>query len=347
VKDILAWFCVGFAFFFVAGGIVGRLNRVPPEEAVDLVAVRHVALTTKNGESVLTFICKSHDYFDYYLHDGSLIPDRQLLDHPFIPKPISFEGIETIFVAASGWELRNVVVSATGAALTNREKVGLVLGSISGFYAGRWLFSTRLPDCASSEVLSRVQKVEYWDKLKRAKCKELCLGYRLWFYAMRTEPLVLEADRLKKSAESLPDARIRDNVVSYLNMLQRIFRASSSSDAKMDELDFSHASGGIPYLLEELDNNPQVLKTAFPKWTPALAYIVNEDPEVTKREVAERTLTLNFHTTESYEKDQAVFQIIEVIFGGLVVGVLLAVVVMATGFLVRKRHTQPARTVSS
>ena len=339
MKDLLGWFCVGFAFFFVAGGIVGWLNRVPPDQAIDLVAVRHIALTANdNNELVLTYTCKDHDYFRLNIdeHDA-LIPDQSLLEHPIIPRPLSFENFETIFVAATGWELRNVVASATGLSITSRQKVALLLGSVSGFYAGRWLFSTRLPSCDSKEILSRLQGAEYWNKLKHEKCKQLCLRFRLLFPPTDDEPLVLNTDPIRKAATSLPNVKDRSTILGYLNWLDKVFQTATSEKSEFGKYDFSHIVGGIPYLLQALEENPAVLKAAFPsRRTPVLRFTLNEDPEVIKREVEGGIVILHFETNDFNQMNRSAFYGVEIITACLILGFLLSAIVAAL-FLMTKR----------
>jgi hypothetical protein len=293
-----------------------------------------VALTfERSPHGALTYVCKSHDYFDYHLSDGSLQPDRNLLDHPLISKPLSLEGFETVFVAATGWEMRGVFVTATGISITTRERIALLVGSVSGFYAGRWLFSTRLPRCDSDDVLMRLQKPEYWEKLKLQKCRQMCLRYRLWFSSRDNEPLVSNVDPLKRAAEALPQSIDRDNIIGYLNGFERTFRVASSSEGKIGETDFTRVAGGIPYLMEELFEHQEILRAAFPTRIPQLALMLNDDPEVIKREVADRTVTLNFVTKDAYERQ---------LVGSVVIVVCVTIIFLLTAvfgaiFLVRER----------
>jgi hypothetical protein len=325
-EELFGWFCIGFALFFAVGAIVGYLNRVPPVNAIDIVAARHVALAVKNQNFTLTYVCKGHDYFDFYLKDGALVPDQKILDHPPISRPLSFENFETIVVAATGWELRGVVASATGAVLTQRQKIALFLGSVSGFYAGRWLTSTRMPSCNADEVIERLIHVEYWDTLKREKCKQVCLRYKLWFSAANIKPLALNVTPLIEAAKEVQieapkgaEETNRSLIVGYLERLDKTFRKSSSNDAKISEYDFRVMWGGIPYLLGLLYENPQITKKAFSSHVPQLVIVLNDDPAVIDREVSEKFVPLTYVRGESYQENF-------VTAGVLIVGFLIAVI---------------------
>ena len=52
----------------------------------------------------------------------TLVPDKNLLDHPIIPKPLSFENFETVVAAATGWEFKDVVVTAIGPSVNRRMR---------------------------------------------------------------------------------------------------------------------------------------------------------------------------------------------------------------------------------
>jgi hypothetical protein len=332
----------------MAGGIVGWLNRVPPDEAINFVAVRHVALTRTEDRLSLTYVCESHDYFTYYISDGALVPDKNLLDHPIVPKPLSFEHFETVVAAATGWELKDVVVTAIGPSVGAKEKLAMLLGSVSGFYAGRWVFSTRLPGCASEEVLTQLQHVEYWDKLKRAKCKQICLRYRLWFSSWKREPLVSylgvvirEAARNEPEEEQYPSPF---SIPRRLRSLQTTFLAASSNDGTITEREFRFAAGGMSNVMLDLYDHPEILKGAFPSGAPFLAILVDEDPEVVKREISEELITLNFATSDDYDMLRGSLWSIEtIVVACLIIGFLVAAI-SGTIFLVQKRFIKTKQT---
>jgi hypothetical protein len=328
VKEWIGWFCVAFGLFFAVGAIVGWLNRVPPDNGIDIVAARHVALTGKDDRNTLTYVCKGHDYFDFDLRTGALIPDKNILEHPPISRPISFESLETVVGAATGWELRGALVNATGVVLTQRQRIALLLGSVSGFYAGRWLTSTRMPSCDADEVIGRLQQVPYWDALKREKCRQLCLRYKLWFSPTDIQPLTLNVNPLIQAAREVETTN-RKLIIGYLQRLDVTFRESSSNGPQPEEYDFSRIARGIPYLLVLLDDNPQVMKKAFLHRVPRLVVMPNDDQAVIDREVSENTLPLYYQSRESYQKSVLTSVL-------LTIGFLIAVIV-ASLFLISER----------
>jgi hypothetical protein len=344
MNHLVGWFCLGFAIFFSAGGIVGCMNRVASEDAIDVVAVRHIALTHERVPSAplaLTYICNSHDYFNFYLNYGSLIPDQNLLDHPQVPRPFSFENIETIFVAASGWELRGIVMEAAGLTLTYRQRIALTLGAISGYSAGRWLFSTRLPSCSAPEILSKLQQTEYWNKLKRQKYKELCLRYRLIFSSVDNRPFILNADPIISAMKVAPGLPSIHNLIE-VSRLQRLFRLASSDDEKLTEGDFMMLFG-VSSVMHFLEKHPEILKAAFPSKAPKVGFMLNTDPAVIQRENKDTDLLLNLYTQDQNQKYQSVewiFRIFVFTMCFCLAGVILAVAYALVYKPIRQRKLQ-------
>jgi len=265
MKTALAWFLIGFTIFFLAGVVVGWFNRTTGEAAILQVAVNHTVLRSVYPQTIFpevwSYTCDKRIYFDYGLRSGPLVPKLESVENPIdTSHEFSFEHLETVFVAATGYELKGVLIEAAAAkgfGLTFKDKVALAVGSITGYYAGVYaVTSSYRPACDDPKVLEKLQHKEYWDReLLHSKIQHDFQVYRLVF-PTRNVALVNQTDSLRRAADSLS----AKEKLEFLRLLDRTDRLSTlisdwSSKGDYDLLILSErVSGDLFYFLREHDD---------------------------------------------------------------------------------------------
>jgi hypothetical protein len=190
MTDFLKYFAFAFVVAFAFGAINGCKQRNSTTDLSQLqqTVIDHLHYTfepDENGKRQLrlSFVCKG---IEFYGHSPSPKDDHGEYTQRIEPRHSSEsestagEDVETIFVTATGLHANEIMVWLSrgtiekDALLWNKGKViAVLLGSASGFYAGRWATSRGQPECDSQKVLSGLKDNTLWLASIRTLLKQL------------------------------------------------------------------------------------------------------------------------------------------------------------------------------
>jgi hypothetical protein len=265
MKNVVLCFLVGFTIFFVAGAIVGWFNRTSGDAAILQVAVSHTGL--RHLPDTWSYRCDKRIYFDYDPQVGVLKPQLQSVENQIdTSNEFSFEHLETVFVAATGYELKGVLVEAAstkGFNLGFKDKVALAVGSITGYYAGVYAVTRSYrPACDDEKVLAKLQHKEYWDRdLLHAKIQHIFYTYRLVF-PTRNIALVNQTEPLRRAAASLPSID-RAEFLGLLDNTDRINGQLSDLNTQADITLLANTERVANGLIRFLKGHRDILAKAY------------------------------------------------------------------------------------
>lgn len=192
VRAFLFAFCV----CFLLGSWQGWQERqnTTDEDFLAETAIGHMQVNselaqTNAARGSVEYVCNSTSYFTYNIRKG----DQRENTHPQTPASIlSLEGLERVFEGATGLKLfelsrAGLAADAEGAAKVYeyRKTVAMVVGAISGYFAGRYLTARQRVPCDSPVLIAKL----------RDASSPFTTRVRRDFFRRRIEGLILHVDK--------------------------------------------------------------------------------------------------------------------------------------------------------
>jgi hypothetical protein len=181
-------FFIAFVFFFTVGLFVGWDEHCTNTTlAVQQRTIIHNFWIDNNPQHPFSYRCKGKIRYIFNEQTG---PNGKYLGEPVSYNEPEKEGfskdIERLFAGVTGLSLRELFVMATkrGGATEAAEEgaitlwetkkiIVVALGTVSGYYAGKWIFTdTDLP-CDSPIILNALQTTPLWQSSMQMLAKEL------------------------------------------------------------------------------------------------------------------------------------------------------------------------------
>jgi hypothetical protein len=190
MKTFFKCFCVAFAVGCVVGLIYGRMqhNRTSGETQLQQTVIHHLHYKTEVDvygakQLRLSYLCKG---VEYYVHSPSPEDDHGEYTQSAFPVVVEDaasslgEELELIFASATGMHVNEIIVFFSRGLLEekavewNKQKLfAVLLGTATGFYAGRWITARGEPACDSPKVLAGLQNNTLWLSSIRILMKDL------------------------------------------------------------------------------------------------------------------------------------------------------------------------------
>ena len=202
MEDFFKYFSIAFVVGFLGGMANGckQSNHTTDMELLQQTVIDHLHykhVEIENGFALgepclrLSYACKG---IEYYVHFLSKSDDHgeyiRTIEHKTSTDSDSAlgEDLEQIFVTATGLHANEIIVFlsrgklAEDALTWNKSKViGVLLGTATGFFAGRWITARGQPACDSPKLLAGLKDNSLWlssnsDDAEAAIGKGNCYG---------------------------------------------------------------------------------------------------------------------------------------------------------------------------
>jgi len=185
MKTIATYFLCGFCVMFLIGVWQGWEERrdTTNEELQTLTAIENLTTAREASQSedpTLSYVCGSTTFFTYNLSTD----EQRELQHPVVESSLlSYSHIESVFEAATGIKLFNIVREGSSAEsareLAQPKWAALAVGSLSGYFAGRAVAARSRPGCDSPLLLAKMR-----DKNSPLAMRARREYFRMWLAAL-------------------------------------------------------------------------------------------------------------------------------------------------------------------
>lgn len=198
--------------------------------------------------------CARAFLFHYRWRPASAGPER--------PKKEQAKTAETLLTATTGLGLADLSLAKLTGAEQVRDKVALLVGGVSGYYLGHWLFARSEPACDANEVLHGLQQVDLWQKATKELCRRGSLYYVVVVNGVAT-PLVSHLDAIEHALSSSSDIQGRDVDLVLVAEIRQSYQHSVDPQAKVTADDILHATAFERALAYELVTVRSLRNAAF------------------------------------------------------------------------------------
>jgi hypothetical protein len=286
MKTVAKYFLFAFCMSFLLGAWQGweERGKATDEELQTQTAIAHWEITPAKQEEKqnpsLSYVCDSIQFFAYDLSTDA----QREYQHPVVESSIvSFESVERVFEAATGIKLLEIggrAITKGGKAesiaeLLKEERVALIVGSLSGYFAGHAVAARTRPDCVSSGLLIKLR-----DKNSPLSVRVRREYFRQWisFLCVNVDGdrqrIMDEAPRLRgmldneyQQMRKLPKGReeiVRSIPVLDFHRLEEYWDKFSDTSYNPSGKDFLELASTSHSLIDIVEYEPDILKKAYP-----------------------------------------------------------------------------------